>query len=441
MTDSAHIAGSARSRATAPVRLFFDFARQSLFVVLRGGAEYYAWVLLLLVIFVNGVAAYSQQLTDGLIVTGMRDQLSWGFYIGNFAYLVGVAAAAVVLVIPAYLYEWKPLKEVVLFGELMAVAAIVMCMLFVTVDIGRPERFWHLLPLVGRPNFPYSMLTWDILILSSYFALNYFVASYLVYKAYTGQPSSTRFVLPIIFLSIPLAIGIHTVTAFLFMGLKSREVWHTAILAPRFIASAFCSGPALMVLVFQVLRRRYGLPLQDRALHKIGEILAYTMAVNLFFIGVEAFTEFYAATSHSVHAELQWFGSHGLTDLPVYTWLALACEATAFVIFLLPVLRRRLPLLSVACVLAAGGSYIEKGLGLLIPGMAPDMLGEFYAYRPTGIEVSVGAGIWALGALLFTGMSKIAAAVVLNTMRRPDLATEGADSHATATATAHGGWQ
>jgi Ni/Fe-hydrogenase subunit HybB-like protein len=439
MIDSTPIAPGRRLEASAPLRLFADFARQSLLVVLRGDRAYYLWVLLLLVVFANGVAAYSQQLTHGLITTGMRDQLSWGFYIGNFAYLVGVAAAAVVLVIPAYLYQWQPIKEVVLFGELMAIAAIVMCMLFVTVDIGRPERVWHLLPFVGQPNFPYSMLTWDILVLSSYFVVNYFVASYLVYKSYVGRPYSPGLVLPVIFLSIPLAIGIHTVTAFLFMGLKSRGFWHSAILAPRFIASAFCSGPALMVLVFQALRRSYGLPIGEAALQKIGELLAYAMAINLFFIGVEVFTDFYAPTAESVHAELQWFGGHGLSDLPVYTWLALACDATAFLIFLLPTLRRHLVVLSVGCVLAAGGIYVEKGLGLLLPGMAPDMLGEFYAYRPTLVEISVGAGIWAFGALLFTGMSKVAAAVVLGTMRRPGATPPGVGDDATASGSRYGG--
>jgi molybdopterin-containing oxidoreductase family membrane subunit len=284
------------------------------------------------------------------------------------------------------------------------------------------------------------MLTWDILVLTSYFALNYFIASYLVYKGYTGRPYSPGFVLPIIFLSIPLAIGIHTVTAFLFMGLKARAFWHTAILAPRFIASAFCSGPALMVIVFQALRRYYRLPIGEAALQKIGELLAYAMAINLFFIGVEVFTDFYARTDHSVHAELQWFGGHGLSDLPIYSWLALACDATAFLIFLLPPLRRRLPILSVGCVLAAGGIYVEKGLGLLIPGMAPDMLGEFYAYRPTQVEICVGAGIWAFGALIFTLMSKVAAAVVLGTMRRPGAELAGAVGSANASPP-YGGWR
>lgn len=395
------------------------FVSGSLRVVLRGSASYYLWVSGLLVVLAHGIWSYAVQLDHGLIATGMRDPMSWGFYIGNFAYLVGVAAAAVVLVIPAYLYDWKPIKEVVLFGEMLAVAAIVMCMLFVSVDIGRPERIWHMLPFVGRPNFPSSLLVWDVFVLGFYFALNYFVVSYLVYKGYTGQSYSKRLILPLVFMSIPMAIGIHTVTAFLFMGLKARPFWHTAILAPRFLVSAFCSGPALMVIVFQVMRRSYGLPIPDAALRKIGELLAYAMAVNLFLLVSELFTEFYARTAHSIHAELQWFGGKGLSMLPVYAWGAVAFNAIAFLIFLVPALRNRLPLLTLACLLAASGVYVEKGLGLLLPGMIPDMRGEIFAYSPSPVELGVGAGIWALGALLFTWMSRIAIAVERRELLHP----------------------
>lgn len=407
-----------------PRGLFTGFVAGSLSVIVRGGRGYHLWVAALLIVLANGAFAYREQLVHGLITTGMRDPLSWGFYIGNFAYLVGVAAAAVVLVIPAYLYEWKPIKEVVLFGEIMAVSAIVMCILFVTVDVGRPERIWHLAPVVGNPNFPYSLLVWDILVLSGYFLLNYFIVSYLVYKGYTGQGYSQRLILPLIFLSIPVAIGIHTVTAFLFMGLKSRPFWHTAILAPRFISSAFCSGPALMVIVFLVVRRSYDISIPDAALRKIGELLAYAMAINLFLMGAEVFTEFYARTSHTVHAELQWFGIHGLGSVAVYTWAALACNVTAFFIFLVPNLRERLPLLTLACALSAAGIYVEKGMGLLLPGMSPDMRGEFYAYQPTWVELSVGAGVWALGILLFTWMSRVAIAVGQGELRHHGGAVE-----------------
>lgn len=394
-----------------PVKLFLRFVVGSLAVILRGGRSYYAWVGFLLLVFAVGVTAYHDQLTYGFITSHMRDQVSWGFYIGNFAYLVGVAAAAVVLVIPAYVYHWSPIKEVVLLGETMAVAAIVMCMLFVTVDLGRPERVWHLLPGLGLPNFPYSLLVWDILVLTGYFAINLFINTYMLYKGFTGRSYNPHFIMPIIFLSIPLAICIHTVTAFLFMGLSARSYWHTAILAPRFIASAFCSGPALMVLVFQILRRVSRLQISDAALIKTGELLAYAMAINLFFLGAELFTEFYFETEHSIHAQLQWFGVHGMTDMVAYTWSALAFNSIAFLIFLVPGLRRKLPLLSLGCVLAAIGIYVEKGMGLVLPGMTPDMLGEFYAYRPSLTELRVGAGIWALGALGFTFMVRVAIAI------------------------------
>lgn len=399
------------ARLTETPRLFWQFAVGSARTVVRGNAIYYAWIAFLLVVIGAGVVAYGNQVANGLITSNMRDQVSWGFYIGNFAFLVGVAAAAVVLVIPAYVYSWGPIREVVLFGELLSVAAIVMCMLFVTVDVGRPEIIWHLMPIVGTPNFPHSLLTWDILVLNGYFLINYFIVTYILFMLFSGRKYNAKLVMPLIFLSIPLAIGIHTVTAFLFMGLKSRAFWHTAILAPRFIAGAFCSGPALLFLIFLVMRRVGKMAISDRALFRIGEMLAYAMALNLFLLGAEVFTEFYGRTAHGVHAQLQWFGGHGETDVWIYTRVSLACNVVAFIIFVVPALRRDLRILAFGCLLSFGGIYVEKGMGLLLPGLTPDALGEVYAYRPSATEVLVGAGIWGIGALLFTFMARVASAI------------------------------
>jgi molybdopterin-containing oxidoreductase family membrane subunit len=415
--------------------LFSNFVIGSVRVVSHGTRGYFAWIGLLLLMIAAGLVAYSNQMESGLISTNMRDQLSWGLYIGNFAFLVGVAAAAVVLVVPAYVYNWGPIREVVLIAELLSVAAIVMCILFVTVDLGRPEFVWHLMPGVGTPNFPFSMLVWDILVLNAYFLINYFIVTYLLFKAYTGQKYNTAVIMPVIFVSIPLAIAIHSVTAMLFMGLKTRAFWHTAILAPRFISSAFCSGPALLLLIFQVLRRVGKMSISDTALYKIGELLAYAMAVNLFFLGVEVFTEFYAPTAHAVHARLQWFGIHGRTDIAVYSWLALCCNSLAFAGFMVPALRHRFMLLNIASVLAICGVFIEKGMGLLLPGMTPDALGEVYAYNPSLNEVVISLGVWGVGTLLFTLMVKVAMAITSGSMRytpsvmsanTPNLAREGA---------------
>jgi molybdopterin-containing oxidoreductase family membrane subunit len=398
-------------------KLFFRFTLGSVKVVSQGSRGYYLWLGALLVLITLGLSAYGNQVVNGLITSNMRDQVSWGFYIGNFAFFVGIAAAAVVLVVPAYVYEWGPIRDVVLIGEILSIAAIVMCILFVTVDLGRPELIWHMIPGLGTPNFPHSVLVWDVLVLNVYFLINWFIVTYILFMAFTGRKYNPQLVLPIIFLSIPLAIGIHTVTAFLFMGLKARPFWNTAILAPRFIAGAFCSGPALIFLVFLVLRRVGKMAISDAALLKIGELLAYAMAVNLFLLGVEVYTEFYSQTAHMIHARFQWFGIDGGVGIAIYTWTALALNTAAFIIFVVPNLRRRIPLLALGCVFSFSGVYIEKGMGLVLPGLTPDVLGEVYAYVPSMNELMVGLGIWAVGALLFTFMFRVANAITRGKLR------------------------
>ena len=112
----------------------------------KGSTRYYLWMAFLTLLCLIGLNAYAKQFVAGLQNTGMTDQVSWGAYIANFTFLVGVAAAAVMLVIPAYIYKNEQMHKVVLFGEMMAIAVIVMCLLFVTVDLGRPDRFLHLIP-------------------------------------------------------------------------------------------------------------------------------------------------------------------------------------------------------------------------------------------------------------------------------------------------------
>jgi len=292
------------------------------------------------------------------------------------------------------------------------------------------------MPGVGTPNFPSSLLVWDILALNAYFAVNLFVVTYLLFKSYTHRPYSKNFILPLIFLSIPLAICIHTVTAFLFVGLVARPFWNSAILAPRFLASAFCSGPALLVIIFQIVRYAGRISISNSALTKIGELLAYAMAINLFLLGAELYKDFYFDAHHAIHAQIQWFGIHGRTDLAVYTWLSLAANVSAFVIFVVPVLRHNLVLLTIGCLLAIFGIFIEKGMGLLLTGMTPDVLGEIYAYRPSFIEVGVGIGIWAIGALLFTLLVKVALAVNVGELRAESALTVGLSGGALARAKA-----
>lgn len=422
----------------SPVARFSRFLRfviSSARLVMRGNAGYWAWVSLLLALIASGLLAYADQVTRGLGVTAMRDQVSWGFYIGNFTFLVGVAAAAVVLVIPAYVYEWRPIREIVIYGELLAVSAIVMCGLFVFVDVGRPDRVWHLAPLLGHLNFPSSLLAWDVLVLNLYFVVNFVVVTHILYRAYTGRHYSTRFVVPLVLLSIPMAVGIHTVTAFLYNGLAARPYWNSSILAPQFLASAFCSGPAILLIVLQLLRRFTSFELKNEAIWKIAELMAYAMFLNLFLHGAEAFKEYYSDTEHLLFTRYWYEGLGEHRTLVPYAWAALVLNAVAFVLFIVPATRRNWVTLNVGCVATYAGVYIEKGMGLIIPGLTPDTLGEIYVYYPTLAELRVAAGVFAVGFLVFTLMLKVAVPISLGEFQEAEVSGEGRHR---AVAPAHG---
>lgn len=395
------------------LRMFVQFALGSLRLILRGNALYWLWVGFLGALIAAGVTAYAHQVSGGLVTTHMRDQVSWAFYIGNFTFLVGVAAAAVLLVIPAYVYNWKPIKEVVILGELLAIAAIVMCSLFVTVDVGHPERLWHLIPGLGRLNLPNSLLAWDVVVLNAYLILNLVIVTYLLFTLYQRRKPNKRFFLPLVLLSIPAAIAIHTTTAFLYNGMPARPYWNASILAPRFLASAFCSGPAVLLILMQLLRRFTRFEIQNEAIWKVAELMAYAMFVNLFLLGAEVFKEFYSNTEHVVHMKYMFVGVHGHTAIVPYMWLSVGASLVAFVLFLVPSTRRNPVTLNIGCVLIYLGVYIEKGIGLVIPGLTPDTLGEIYEYFPSRNEIWIACGIFAVGFLLFTWMVKVATPIML----------------------------
>jgi len=388
------------------------FGTDSLRLLARGNRYYFAWVGFLLLLMAVGGAAYANQLRQGLIVTHMRDQVSWGFYIGNFTFLVGVAAAAIMLVIPAYIYHWDPIKEITLLGELLAISALVMCLGFVLVDIGRLDRFWHIMPFLGRLNLPSSLLAWDVLALNGYLLLNWTVVTYLIWCSYKGKPYNKKIVIPLVLASIPMAVSIHTCTAFLYNGLAARPFWNSAILAPRFLASAFCSGPAILLVLLQILRKTTRLQVKDEAIFKIAELMAYTMAFNLLLTLAELFKEFYSNTEHLVYIKYLFFGLKGHTTLVPFAWASMATGLAAFLLFLIPKTRTNWVTLNLGCLLIYSSVYIEKGMALIIPGLTPDALGEIYVYRPALTEVLVASGIFAMGFLVFTLMLKVAVPIM-----------------------------
>ena len=388
--------------------------------MVRGSRGYWAWIASLLLLSAFGGAFYVQQLTHGLVVTRMNNQVSWGFYLANFNFVVGVAAAAVMLVIPAYIFHRDDIKEVVLIADTMAIAAVTMAILFVVADLGRPDRLWHLIPGIGRFHFPESMLAWDVVVLCGYLALNAGISFYIIYCDYRGWEPRLALYFPFVILAIVWALAIHTVTAFLYAANTGRAFWHTALLAPRFIASAFASGPALMIVGLQIIRRLGNHPVRPSVIHHLAVVMTVALQITLFFLGAELFTEFYSEGQHARSARYLFLGLDGHNALVPWIWSALVMLALATLIGSVHPLRRNPVALNLACGLTAVGVWIEKGMGLVIPGFVPTPIGEIYEYTPSLHEVAISLGIWGLGLLLFTLLTKAAIPIKLGRMRRSD---------------------
>jgi len=399
------------ARIQRAVRNYFVFLGRCARLAFVGDWRYYAWMGLLTVFCLLGLNAYAKQFVHGLLVTGMTDEVSWGVYIANFTFLVGVAAAAVMMVIPVYIYRNQALHDLVIFGELLAVAAIIMCLAFVTVDLGRPDRFWHLIPGIGQFNFPASMLSWDVIVLNGYLLLNIHICGYLLYCRYQGRKPAKWFYIPFVFIAIVWAVSIHTVTAFLYVGLGGRPFWNSAIVGPRFLASAFTAGPALIILALQIIRRVTDYRITDQALLTLRGIVQVAMLINVFLLLNEVFKEFYTGNLHVASSRYLYLGLHGYHALVPWIWTAIVFNLVAMVLLVLPV-SRSLRWLNLTCVLCIVGIWIEKGMGLVIPGFIPTPLGEMIEYSPSLNETLISFGIWAFGLLCYTVFLRMAVPIL-----------------------------
>ena len=394
---SSHWVGSAR------------FLWRALVLATDGSRAFYTWMILLTAVALVGLNAWGQQVAAGMALTNMSDHVSWGLYIANFTFAVGLAAGGVMMVIPAYLYRDRKMHEVVIFGELLAVAAIIMAMAFVLVDLGRPDRFWHLVPGLGQLNWPFSMLAWDVVVLNGYLLLNLHICGYLLYMRFLGREPEPRWYVPFVLISIVWAISIHTVTAFLYSGLGGRPLWNSALLAPRFLASAFVTGPAFLVVALMAAERvSKRFVLDARPVRVLVNILRVTVSANLLMFGSELFTELYAGGTHTASAEYLFFGLHGHNVLVPWIWGAVGLNVVAALTFFHPRIVEKRALLITACVLTFAGIWIEKGLGLIVPGFIPSALHEIVEYLPSIVEWRIVAGIWALGLMIYTVALKIA---------------------------------
>lgn len=374
---------------------------------LKGNKKYWGWLLFLFLIIAAGFYFYLRQLAYGLGTTGMSRDISWGLYIAQFTFIVGVAASAVMVVLPYYLHDYKAFGKITILGEFLAISSVIMCILFVFVDLGQPFRVAN---IFLYPTF-HSLMFWDVVALSGYLIINVIITRVTLAAEYKSV-KPPKWIRPVIILSIPWAISIHTVTAFLLSGLAGRPFWLTAILAPRFLASAFSAGPALLLLFTFIIKRLTKFDPGDEAIKKLSLIITYAMCVNVFFILMEFFTTLYSAIpEHISHFQYLYVGLDGKTRLIPWMWTSGVLAIASLVLLLIPKLRRNYKVLSLACTMVFLSIWIDKGLGLIITGFIPNPFGEVVQYWPTVPEAMISLSIWAIGIFLITIFYKIALSV------------------------------
>lgn len=372
-----------------------------------GSRKYWGWLGFLIILIGVGFLFYLRQLSYGLGVTGMSRDVPWGFYIAQFTFMVGVAASAVMVVLPYYLHNFKQFGRITILGEFLAIGSVIMCLTFVVVDLGQPQRVLN----VWLHAAPQSVMFYDTIVLFGYLVLNAIIG-WTVLKAEYKMLPPPKWVKPLIYLSIPWAVSIHTITAFLYSGLPARHYWATAILAPRFLASAFASGPALLILLCLLVRKLTKFDPGKEAIQKLAQIVVYAMLVNVFFVILEFFTVFYGQVPGHMHGmQYLFFGYDGHYEMVPWMWTAAVLAFTGIFLYIVPSLRKNETFLAIGAVLIFAAAWIDKGLGLILGGFIPNQLNEVTTYAPTGSEIMIGLMVYGLGALIITVLYKIATGV------------------------------
>ncbi len=376
-------------------------------LALKGNKKYFGWITALLVLVGIGFGTYLYQLGFGLGITGMSRDVSWGFYIAQFTFLVGVAAGGVMVVLPYYLHNYKAFAKVTILGEFLAIAAITMCLLFILVDLGQPMRMFNVI-LYPTPN---SVLFWDMIVLNGYLFLN-IVIGWNVLEAERNNVHYPMWLKPLIYISIPWAVGIHTVTAYLYCGLPGRGFWLTAILAPRFLSSAFAAGPALLILLCMIIRKVTNFDPGKEQIQSLAKIVAYAICLNVFFFLCEVFVVFYSQIpEHMDHLKYLFVGLQGKGSLVPWMWTSMALMVISIILLVNPFTRKNESVLTVACITVFAGTWIDKGLGMISGGFVPSPLHHVTEYSPTFPEILITLGVYGAGFLVLTILYKMAVGV------------------------------
>lgn len=367
-----------------------------------------------------GLFAYATQLRHGLGVTGLSRGIPWGLYISQFTFLVGIGASAVTVLLPYYVHKQRAFSKALVLGELVAVIALGMALSCILVDLGQPGR---LLNILLYPS-PSSLMFWDCVTLTGYLTLSAIGLGALLFAR--GRTPG-RWVRGLALATIPWAIGIHVVTALLYAGLAARPAWLTAVLAPRFLATAFASGPALLILIGSALARAKIFDVGREALDRLSIVMTYAALASLLMGALEAFTALYSGVPEAgEHFVYLFVGLDGRAGLAPAAYTSVILLLLALIVLLVPRARRHSParLLATGAILLS--VLLEKGLCLVTSGFVPSPLGYVQDYRPSLTELAIVVGIYAAGAFVFL----LAARAVLAPFESPVKAPVKSPVHA-----------
>jgi Ni/Fe-hydrogenase subunit HybB-like protein len=389
---------------------------------LHGSKGYWIWSGALAAFVAGSFLVYLYQYRQGLWITGLSRDVSWGLYISQFTFQVGVAASAVMVVLPFYLHNVKVFGKITVLAQFLAIGAVVMSLLFVVTDLGKPMRLFNV------PLYPtlHSMLFWDMIFLNGYLVLN-LVTGWSSLSAQEQDVAPPRWVKPLVYLSIPWAVLMHMITAFIYAGTPGREFWLTAIMTPRFLVSAFAAGPILLIILGTIIEKVTGYGPGEIAIQKLVTIALYMLILDMFFIGLEFFTAFYShIPAHTETFRYLLFGLHGNDALMPWYWAMLLATLATIILFFIPGTRKKRVRLVIACVIGFIGLWIDKGFVLVVAAFIPNPFGQVKEYPPTGPEILIVLGIYSLGALVITVLYKIA--VSIEKTRGEDVPADGTKS-------------
>jgi len=362
---------------------------------------------------VLGAGAWVYQVINGLAVTAMTNIVSWGLYITAFMFLVGLSAGGLIVSSSASVFNIKPFKAVAKPAVLLSTVCIILAALFIFVDLGQPARVLNLL-ISPRFNSP---LIWDVVVIGVYLVIS---LAYLYYLQKPDLSEKTRYIFSAV--ALPVAVLVHSVTAWIFGLQIARPIWHSALMAPLFVASALDSGLALLLVVLVILEGRGTLKLEEGLLSTLAGLLAVLVAVDVFFVFSEVLTALYPAEAKLMsYFDLLLSGS-----LAPFFWGEVILAVIPFLLLLSRRRRENKRLVVLASLLVVVGVFFKRVWlvfsAYLLPliNSAPGVtLGKYPvelahqnfgsvqvwatagSYTPTGVELLITIGLLALGVLLY----------------------------------------